>query len=192
VVETCHGAAPGSVVTISPFFLLDESRRRGFVYLTPDQYAAWWGKTLAATGIDVLMLQDSGEHLSFFTLEQREPFFAAMAAACQKAGAGFWVNVETGEADVADWDEFLAQSRAGTVPWRFTPMPWLEKKLELAARYADSIINWGYFPYMAPGPVAGNEQTGRQEAYAAYQAYFERMKDAGVSLPRLPQSAAVE
>lgn len=188
VVETCHRTAPGSVVTISPFFLLDEPRRRGFVYLAPEQYAAWWGKTLEATGIDVLMLQDSGEHLSFFTLEQREPFFAAVAAACREAGAEFWVNVETGEADVADWDEFLALSREGTTPWRFTPMPWLEKKLRLAARYADGIINWGYFPYMAPGPSSGKVQSGRQDAYAAYKAYFERMRNAGASLPRLPQS----
>ncbi len=52
------------------------------------------------TGIDILMLQDSGEHLAFFTIEQREPFFNSVAKACHNAGAQFWVNVETGEADV--------------------------------------------------------------------------------------------
>ena len=126
VAEECHRSAPGSVVTISPFFLLDDARRRGFVYLSPEQYAAWWGETMRETGIDVLMLQDSGEHLSFFTLKQREPFFAAMAEACHKAGARFWVNVETGEMHVADWDEFLALSRDNKTPWRFTPIDWLQ------------------------------------------------------------------
>ena len=187
VADACHEVAPGSVVTISPFFLLDEPRRRGFVYLTPGQYADWWGKTLEETGIDILMLQDSGEHLSFFTLEQREPFFAAVADACHQAGAQFWVNVETGEAHVANWDEFLELSKQGKVPWRFTPIDRLAKKLRLAARYSDSIINWGYFPYMNPTPPAGKEMDGQQQAYAAYKAYYERMTAAGVKRPPLAQ-----
>ena len=70
VVQACHNAAPGSVVTISPFFLLDDAGHRGFRYQTPEEYARWWGATMKATGIDILMLQDSGEHLSFFTIEQ--------------------------------------------------------------------------------------------------------------------------
>ena len=171
----CHRVTPDSVVTISPFFLLDDTSRRGFIYLTPEQYASWWGKTLEETGIDILMLQDSGEHLSFFTLEQREPFFAAMAKACHDTGAQFWVNVETGEAHVADWDEFIALSQERKVPWRFTPIDWLEKKLRLAARYGDSIINWGYFPYMDPFPP-GEPHPGAKEAYDAYKAYYGRVK----------------
>jgi len=183
--QACHAKAPKSVVTISPFFLLDEPRRRGFVYLTPQQYAGWWGETLTQTGIDILMLQDSGEHLSFFTLEQREPFFAAVAEACHKAGARFWVNVETGEADVAGWDQFLALSAEQKVPWRFTPIEWLEKKLALAARYGDGIINWGYYPYMDPTPIPGQEKEGSKAAYAAYKAYYERIRKAGGLLPPL-------
>lgn len=174
-VEACHRIAPGTVVTISPFFLLDEARVRGFVYLTPEQYATWWGATLEETGIDILMLQDSGEHLSFFTLEQREPFFAAVAESCHKVGAQFWVNVETGEANVADWDEYLKLSSEGKVPWRFTPIDWLERKLCLAARYGDAIINWGYFPYMEP--------TKQRPTYDAYKAYYERTKSAGAKPP---------
>ncbi|MBP8129304.1 MAG: DUF4434 domain-containing protein [Candidatus Hydrogenedentes bacterium] len=176
VVQECHARAPGSIVTISPFFLLDASRRRGFVYQTPDEYAAWWRQTLQETGIDVLMLQDSGEHLAFFTLEQREPFWAAAARACKEAGAAFWLNIESGEANVKDWEEFLRQEQAGTVPWRFTPMPWLAEKLRLAAKYADNLVNWGYFPYMNPLPRCGKSQEADQDAaaaYAAYKAYVE-------------------
>ena len=181
VVQACHTEAPGTVVTISPFFLLDESSRRGFVYLTPKQYAGWWGTTLKETGIDILMLQDSGEHLSFFTLEEREPFFAAVAGACHGAGAEFWVNVETGEAHVADWDEYITLYWEKKVPWRFTPIDWLEQKLNLAARYADRIINWGYFPYMDPCPPSGKEQEGSRAAYEAYKAYYERARKASVA-----------
>ncbi len=173
--KACHEKAPGSVVTISPFFLLDEPSRRGFVYLSPKQYADWWGTTLAETGIDILMLQDSGEHLSFFTLEQREPFFAAVAEACHRAGAQFWVNVETGEAHVANWDEYIKLYWEKKVPWRFTPMPWLEQKLRLAAKHGDVLINWGYYPYMNPCPLTGQAQEGQQEAYEAYKAYYRRI-----------------
>ena len=129
IADQCHRLAPGSLVTISPFFLLDDMRRRGFVYLTPEQYAKWWHDTLKETRIDVLMLQDSGEHLAFFTLEQREPFWRAVAKATRDAGAKFWLNVETGEADVTNWDEYLVLEAQKRVPWRFTPMPWLEQKL---------------------------------------------------------------
>ena len=108
--DACHTVKPGSVVTISPFFLLDDARHRGFVYLTPEQYGAWWRETLCETGIDILMFQDSGEHLSFFSLAQREPFWAATAAACHAAGRQFWLNVETGEAVAEDWDDYMKQN----------------------------------------------------------------------------------
>ncbi len=177
--DECHRVAPGSVVTISPFFLLDKDRVRGFIYLEPEQYASWWGETLAASKIDILMLQDSGEHLSFFTLEQRKPFFEAVRNACHKAGAQFWVNVETGEAHVDDWDDYLKRTKEKNVPWRFTPIEWLEKKLHLAACYGDGIINWGYFPFMDPLPAKPGEadfNERAQNAYQAYKAYYERIK----------------
>lgn len=175
-VSVCHELAPKSLVTISPFFLLDKDRKRGFVYQLPDEYAAWWGATLRETGIDVLMLQDSGEHLAFFTLEDREPFWAAAARACRDAGAAFWLNVESGEADVRNWDEYLWLEAAGKVPWRFTPMPWLGQKLCRAARYADRIVNWGYFPYMDPDPRAGKERADARSAYDAYKAWYDRVR----------------
>ena len=59
----------------------------GFPRVSPTEYAAWWEETLRQTKIDVVMLQDSGaEHLGFFTLADREPFFAAMQTACRAAG----------------------------------------------------------------------------------------------------------
>lgn len=171
VTETCHRLRPDSKVTISPFFLLDAARRRGFVYLTPAQYADWWGETLRQTGIDILMLQDSGEHLSFFTLAEREPFWAAVSRACHAAGKQFWVNVESGHAVVAGWDEYLRLEQDHTVPWAFTPMEGLEQKLRMAARYGDNIVNWGYFPYMDPQ----SQDEKAKEAYAAYKAYAQRV-----------------
>ena len=183
IVDACHNAAPDSVVTISPFFLLDDGTHRGFHYQSPEEYSDWWGATMKATGIDILMLQDSGEHLSFFTIEQREPFFVAVAKACHDAGAKFWVNVETGEAHVADWEEYLALSKQKKVPWRFTPIDWLEKKLELAARHGDGIINWGYFPFMDPTGLPNRTGTGgtrtgatSRQAYQDYKAYYLRVK----------------
>jgi hypothetical protein len=173
IAASCHRASPRSAVTISPFFLLDDKGRRGFHYLRPTQYAAWWEETLRQTKIDVLMLQDSGaEHLAFFTLADREPFFSAMQAACRRSGAHFWVNVESAEADVADWDAFISRERANQVPWRIVPIDKLASKLELASRYGERIINWGYFPYTASDRVAAESTPVQREAYSAYKKHY--------------------
>jgi len=178
----CHRLAPKSVVTISPFFLLDKERKRGFVWQSPEEYAAWWGRTVGESGIDILMLQDSGEHLAFFTLADREPYFAATAKACHDAGRQFWVNVETGEADVRSWEELISLGSADKAPWRFTPMDWLSQKLALAAQYGDGIINWGYFPFMDPHPVGrgdagfGVTPEKAKQAYEQYRGYYAAWK----------------
>ncbi len=184
VVDECRRAAPRSVVAISPFFLLDEKGVRGFTYLRPEEYAAWWDATLKETGIDILMLQDSGEHLGFFTVERREPFWAAVAEVCRKNGKPFWLNVETGEVAVSDWGEYLKLEREaasqrkskepgeGVVPWRFTPIDSLEKKLRAAAKHADNLVNWGYYPFMDPG---GDVES--RKAYESYRAYYRKVRD---------------
>jgi Domain of unknown function (DUF4434) len=186
IVKECHQVAPSSVVTISPFFLLDKESYRGFKFLTPEEYASWWKTTLKETGIDILMLQDSGEHLAFLTLREREPFFAAVAAACKEAGAKFWINVETGQVKVDDWPGYLELEKkgdkepsAGIVPWEFTPIPWLEKKLRLAAKYANNLVNWGYYPFMSPRPVSKEIWPGQLKAYEAYRSYYLRTKQPG-------------
>ena len=186
LVEACHEAVPGSKVTISPFFLLDTKGHRGFEYLAPEVWAEWWRKTLKETGIDVMMLQDSGEHMAFYSNKEREPFFAAMAEACRDAGTAFWVNVETGELDHADWDEYLSRPAPDAGPWRFTPMEDLESKLRLAARYGEKIVNWGYFPFMDPAappgagePFFSDGELNPEANYEAYQTYYERFVEAG-------------
>lgn len=151
VVEKCHKVAPNSKVSISPFFLLDKESYRGFKYLEPKEYEEWWYHTMKETGIDILMLQDSGaEHLSFFTLDDRRPFFQAFANACRRAGSEFWVNIETGQVKAIDWDHALKMEKDFNEAWEFTEIEWLKQKLNLAAEYGTGIINWGYYPLMAP------------------------------------------
>ncbi|MHB8580117.1 MAG: DUF4434 domain-containing protein [Ignavibacteriaceae bacterium] len=185
-VDECHLVQPGSMVTISPFFLLDKEDRRGFEYLEPAEYEKWWAVTLKETGIDILMLQDSGEHLSFFTLAEREPFFAAFSRACKLAGSKLWLNVETGQVDAKDWPEALEMERNKQNKWEFTDIDWLSKKLNLAAKYGDGIINWGYYPFMNPsaesvGPyindIDGQEVdlAKQKESYNSYKSYYENL-----------------
>lgn len=151
IVDKCNKIAPETKVTISPFFLLDKEGLRGFKYLEPFEYEEWWFKTLKETGIDILMLQDSGaEHLSFFTLEEREPFFEAFSNACRRAEKEFWVNVETGQVEANDWFHALKMEQNFNRNWAFTDINWLEKKLNLAAEYGTGIVNWGYYPLMNP------------------------------------------
>lgn len=183
VVDKCHAVAPGSKVTISPFFLLDKQSLRGFKYLEPQVYEEWWYHTMKDAGIDILMLQDSGaEHLSFFTLEDRRPFFQAFASACERAGKEFWLNVETGQVVARDWSHALQMEKDFERAWAFTEIDWLKQKLELAAEYGTGIVNWGYYPLMNPSethsvltiedvdgqPVDLSKRKANYDAYKAY------------------------
>lgn len=180
-VQECKRVAPNSTVTISPFFLLDENGYRGFEYLQPIEYEKWWAQTLKETGINILMLQDSGaEHLGFFTLEDRRPFFQALKNACDQSGSKLWINVESGEVAAKDWEEAINMERTDTQKWVYTQTEWLSQKLALAAEYGEHIINWGYYPFMFSGPSVGpypSDNTPiatREASYASYKAYYEQ------------------
>ena len=189
VVDKCHEVAPQSKVTISPFFLLDKQSLRGFKYLEPSEYEEWWYHTMQDAGIDILMLQDSGaEHLSFYTLEDRRPFFEAFARACRRAGKEFWVNVESGQVVARDWPHALQMEKDFQRAWAFTDIDWLKQKLELAAAYGTGIVNWGYYPLMNPmerhssltqQDVDGQpvDLSQRKANYEAYKAYVETVPD---------------
>lgn len=184
VAESCHSVAPGTKVTISPFFILDQGTHRGFKFITPEETETWWYNTLKASGIDIVMLQDSGaEHLSFFTLAEREAFYKAFYNACRRTGKELWGNIETAEILARDWEHALEMERNGTQVWRFTPIDWLQEKIELAAQYATGIVSWGYYPYMDPStdnsPLvvhgSGMDNTTRQANYNAYLEYQKRV-----------------
>lgn len=189
MVNKCHVTAPGTKVTISPFFLLDKESYRGFKYLEPIEYEEWWYNTMKETDIDILMLQDSGaEHLSFFTLNDRRPFFQAFANACRRAGKEFWINVETGQVEARDWTHALQMERDFKKDWVFTEIDWLKQKLELAAEYATGIVNWGYFPLMNPmeecdflsiNDIDGQkvDLSKRKANYNAYKEYVETVPE---------------
>lgn len=179
--QECKKVAPQSVVTISPFFLLDKNGYRGFEYLEPIEYEKWWSKTLSDTGIDILMLQDSGaEHLGFFTLEERRTFFQAFRNACEQAGSKLWINIETGEIDAKNWVEAIQMERTNTQKWVYTKTEWLSQKLALAAEYGEHIINWGYYPFMYPGPSIGPYPSNdfsiaeREANYMSYKEYYNQ------------------
>lgn len=178
-VTECHTVAPASKVTISPFFLLDKQGLRGFEYLEPIIYEQWWGKTLKETGIDILMIQDSGaEHLSFFSIADREPFLSAFEKACKAAGSKLWINVETGQVDAKDWADALQQERTQKQKWVFPEISFLEQKLKLAAKYGEEIISWGHYPMMNTKISSGFYVTENIPAttleanYNAYKNYY--------------------
>lgn len=189
IVDKCHAVAPGTKTTISPFFLLDKESLRGFKYQEPKEYEEWWYHTMKESGIDILMLQDSGaEHLSFYTLDDRRPFFQAFANACRKAGKEFWVNVETGQVEAKDWPHALKMEKEFNRDWAFTEMDWLKQKMDLAAEYGTGIINWGYYPLMTPAKehsvltiqdIDGQpvDLSKRKANYDAYKAYVQTVSE---------------
>jgi hypothetical protein len=188
IVYKCHTVKPNSKVTISPFFLLDKKSWRGFKYLPPSEYEEWWYNTMKEAGIDILMLQDSGaEHLSFFTLEDRKPFFRAFANACERAGKEFWLNVETGQVKARDWRHALNMEKEHNKEWAFTGISWLIQKINLAAEYATGLVNWGYYPLMNPVEntavtlvdIDGQsvDLSQRKTSYIAYKNYVKNISD---------------
>lgn len=167
VSAACKGVAPDKPVLISPFFILDQEGYLGdFRWASPNEYRDFWRETLEQAYIDVVALQDSGEHLSCYTLADRKPFLAAMKAACRDTDTALWVNVEVGELEVADYEEYALRfgekthvNDPKTAPfWRGVPAEKLERKLELAGQYSDTAISWGYREFIRPslGPDAAD------------------------------------
>jgi hypothetical protein len=167
----CKKQAPGKPVILSPFFILDrQGVLGGFRFAEPDEYQAFWTELLAATQIDIVALQDSGEHLSCYTPADRRPFLEAMKRACAAAGKTFWVNVETGELHVdsyADYERRFGRRTHVNDPrtqpfWRAVPPDKLQAKLRLAHEYAKTTITWGYQQYW--DPMRGEALRARYDA----------------------------
>lgn len=174
-VEACKKALPGKPVTLSPFFILDKNKVFGdFRYAEPDEYREYWTRLIKRSGFDIIMLQDSGEHFSYVTMEQRRPFFEAMQGACKDSGAVLWGNVESAEMVVDSIEKYVEQygrihhSTAPGIPWRNVPMDRLEQKLRLAAEFSENIVSWGYCQFGRPhlNPEA-------KQWYEAYKRYYE-------------------
>ena len=174
--ERCRRAAPRPV-TVSPFFILDRTGVFGdFRYNEPDEYRRYWARLVRRAGLEVVMLQDSGEHFSYVTNAERRPFFAAMQAACREGGAKLWGNVETAEFECPSLQEYerrygrVHHSTVRDAPWRPVPIGRLAQKLELAAQFCERIVTWGYREFCRPalGPRA-------QRWYEDYRRYVRRM-----------------
>ena len=176
IVQMCKRATPNKEVTLSPFFILDKDKVFGdFRYVEPPEYERYWAALILRSGFDVIMLQDSGEHFSYVTNDQRRPFFSAMRNACDTAGARLWGNVETAEFDCPSIDEYVRRygrvhhSTVKDAPWRPVPIDRLETKLRLAAQFCDRIVTWGYNEFCRPHLNARAAQW-----YADYQKYHQR------------------
>lgn len=175
LVERCKDGTHRPV-TISPFFILDRDKVFGdFRFNEPDEYSKYWAALIRRAGLDIVMLQDSGEHFSYVTNDMRRPFFQAMQHACQAGGARFWGNVEVAEFDCLSKEEFIRrygrvhQSMVKPGPWRPVPIPRLRQKLELAAEYCEDIVSWGYQEWCRPalGDAARSWCAGYKEYLAA-------------------------
>lgn len=173
LVEACKTAA-GLPVTVSPFFILDRTKVFGnFRFNEPKEYQEYWRRLIRRSGLDIIMLQDSGEHFSYVTDEQRRPFFTAMSEACRQAGARLWGNVEVAEMACDSIEEYVRlygrvhHSKAKGITWRPVPLPRLKTKLALATGFSERIVSWGYQQFCRPS--LGPQVTAWYEALLAYQ-----------------------
>ncbi len=159
VAAACKVVAPAKPVMISPFFILDEAQVLGdFRWATPADYAEFWTDILRDSAIDIVALQDRGEHLACYTDAQCAPFFAAMKQACVVTGKQLWANVETGELLVDGLEDYVAQfglkthvNDPRTQPyWRGVPAEKLAAKLRFVRAYTPTAITWGYREFIRP------------------------------------------
>lgn len=170
----CKQVSPDKPVMISPFFILDQEGNLGnFRWAAPAEYQQFWTALLQQTQVDIVALQDSGEHLSCYTLDQRRPFLAAMKAACETAGKTFWINLEVGELGVESLSDYTNRFGCKThvndprtaAAWRGVASGKLRQKLELAGEYTDTAISWGYQQFIRP--ALGPEAKQLHESYRA-------------------------
>lgn len=161
VAAHCKRISPTKKVMISPFFILDRNNILGtFRFAEPLEYQSFWTSVLkSAQGIDIVALQDSGEHLSLYTMADRQPFFAAMKSACDATGKTLWANIETAELEVASFDDYVARFGKHTHVndpklaefWRGVPAEKLAEKLRFAGQHTSTAITWGYREMIRPG-----------------------------------------
>lgn len=172
VAAACKAVAPNKPVMISPFFIIDDQHALGdFRWATPAEYAEFWTDVLQDSAIDIVALQDRGEHLSYYTDEQCAPFFAAMKQTCDATGKQLWANVETGELAVDSPADYIAKfgrkthvNDPSTQPyWRGVPAEKLEAKLRFVRAYTPTAITWGYREFVRP--------TSSPNSTNLYQAY---------------------
>ena len=171
VAGACKAVAPTKPVLISPFFILDDQHVLGnFRWATPAEYTEFWSEVLRDSAIDIVALQDRGEHLSYSTDEECAPFFAAMKRACNATGKRLWANVETGELAVNSPADYIAKfgrkthvNDPRTQPhWRGVPGEKLAAKLRFVRAYTPTAITWGYREFIRPS-------SGDTNLYHAYR-----------------------
>lgn len=177
-VELCKKRTPDLPVVASPFFNPPtEGNVMHVGFYTPQDYADVWSDMISYSHFDVLALQDNGgQHLSFFTERDTEPFIAAYAEACRENNCRFWGNVETGELEVDSAQDFFRRfgkdgncnSKECAPYWRPVPIGRLKKKLELMSKYSECNLSWGYQLFYRPrlGDRAAN-------AYKDYETYLK-------------------
>ncbi len=168
----CKQTTPTKAVMISPFFILDQAGYVGsFRWAAPSEYQKFWTALLAQSQVDIVAVQDSGEHLSFYTLEERRPFLAAMKAACESTHKEFWINIELGELGVESFSDYTNRFGYKThvndprtaVAWRGITADKLRDKLRLTGEYSDTAISWGYQQFARP--TLSPEAAQRYEVY---------------------------
>ncbi len=191
-VATLCKTALDKPVMISPFFILDRAQNLGdFRWAKPEEYQTFWTSVLRQAPIDIVALQDSGEHLSYYSMDDRKPFFAAMKAACDATGKSLWANIESAELEVASPEDYVARfglkthvNDPKTAPyWRGIPAAKLEEKLRFAGAFTTTAITWGYQEYVRPA--------SRPEAKAIYESYSAILGQPNLALavPDLPAPA---
>lgn len=132
--QALHALAPGRLVMIAPFFSGS---------LDPEAYAAWSREVIAATGIDVVILQD-GVGTGRATAELAGRYLARLGPALASIGVRLW--------SVAELFHQLHGPPRDDQPFEAVPTDpaTLRRSLAIEAPLVDRIIAFSVLDYMDP------------------------------------------
>jgi hypothetical protein len=155
--HTLHALAPGRLVMIAPFFSGS---------LDPEAYAAWLETVVAATGIDVVILQD-GVGTGRATPELAGCYLARLGPALTPIGVRLW--------SVAELFRQIHGPPRDDQPFEAVPADpaTLRRSLAIEALLVDRIVAFSVLDYMDPRRAGASRQL--------YQHYAARPQPAAIS-----------
>lgn len=155
--QTLHALAPGRLVMVAPFFSGS---------LDPDAYAAWLTTVVAATGIDVVILQD-GVGTGRATAELAGRYLACLGPALAPTGVRLW--------SVAELFHQTHGPPRDDQPFAAVPIDpaTLRHSLAIEALLVNRIVAFSVLDYMDPRRVGASRQL--------YQDYAVRRRTAATS-----------
>lgn len=177
LVKLCHGVTdqarrvcPGKPVVAAPYWTMT---------LQPEEFGKLWESVIKRVGIDVFAMQDTvGADTGEYRLETLAPYYAALRAACERAGARFWTDMEVFERTHGWPTDELPTSFDCADPAR------IRKQIDVESHYVEKILCFEFTFYMSPASPAEGLREGAIKGYEEYRKYVQGLQKTAVQVTK--------